>query len=184
MIRQHTGEVLLPGMQLNELDCKPDGWPARVFKRAASRIGRVTRHLEFLPEDFTAPNRPCEDNPFIDALLPRKAHLAYLKCLELCVTSPNWGGQPLLEDLLSWLLNESLQLEALSLRGVTCLQLADAIPSFQHMKHLELHAETLPGFDVSASKCPSFEPRENFPSLQTLLIRSTIGTISVMQRLI
>ena len=183
MIRQHTGEVLLPGMQLNELDCKPDGWPARVFERAASRIGRVTRHLEFLLEDFTAPNRPCEDNPFIDALLPRKAHLAYLKCLELCVTSPNWGGQPLLEDLLSWLLNESLQLEALSLRGVTCLQLADATPSFQHMEHLELHAETLPGFDVSASKCPSFEPGEYFPSLQTLLIRSTIGTISVMQRL-
>ena len=51
------------------------------------------------------------------------------------------------------------------------------------MKHLELHAETLPGFHVSASICPSFEPGEYFPSLQTLLIRSTIGTVSVIQKL-
>ena len=183
MIRQHTGEVLLPGMQLDEVNCRRDGWPARIFKRAATRIGRVTRHLTILLKDFTAPDRPCEDNPFIHALLPRKAHLAYLKCLELCVTRANWGGQPLLEDLMSWLLKESPQLEALSLMGVTCLQLADGAPSFQHVKHLELHADIFSGAGLSASNCTSLDTGDHFPSLQTLYIWSTLGMVSVMQKI-
>ena len=170
-------------MQLDELDCKLYEWVARAFRRAAPRIGRATRHVDIHLDGFTAPDRPCKDSPFLNALLPRKVHLAHLMCLQLHVTRPGLGAQPLLEELISCLLSESPQLRALSLRGVTCLQLADRTSSLQHMKHLELHADTFPGAECSASNSPSFNTGEYFPSLQTLYIYSSVGTVSVMQKI-
>ena len=170
-------------MQLDELDCKLYGRVARAFKRAAPRIGNAARHLDIRLDGFRAPDRPCKDSPFLNALLSRKVHLAHLMCLQLHVTRPGLGGQTLLEELISCLLSESPQLQALSLRGVTCLQLADRTSGFQHMRHLELHAETLPVAECSASNSPSFNPGEYFPSLQTLFIYSSVGTVSVMQKI-
>ena len=170
-------------MQLDKLDCKLYEWVARAFRRAAPRIGRATRHLDIRLDGFTAPDRPCKDSPFLSALLPRKVHLAHLMCLQLHVTRPSLGAQTLLEELISCLLSESPQLRALSLWGVTCLQLADKTSSLQHMKHLELHADTFPGAECSTSNSPSFNTGEYFPSLQTLYIHSNVGTVGVMQKI-